>query len=425
MVFSKSETFLNFTVYPSFYMTTENPPGVFSDRNLRRYILGQLVSFAGSMLQSAVLALLIISLVGKETAATAVGIQNAIVLIPGACLAPFAGLLIDRWNKKTVLVLSTIIYSIQTTGLLVLTCIGAINLTAIYCLAVIGGIAAAFDGVARYAIVKDIVSNRGETAQAMKIVSSLYTIANIAGSGAAGYIVILLGYHGGFIVNLLSNVSLIFVLMSVHLVIPYVPPVSKVKLLKPAMLGLKYVFKHPQLRLCAILTVITCCFGFLAQFLMPVIARYMLHGDELVYSRLGMVNGIGSLVGSFITIYFRRITHKRAILGGMGLTGVAVMLMSFTTTEWAACTCMFFVGLGMMAVFGTLRGSFMHTTDATMAGVSCGWQNALMYGGFTTASLVGGRIVDKFGCAPVLAACGIILLLTTAVASFIKGMEKL
>lgn len=425
MVFSKSQNFPNLTVYPFFFMSIQSSPGVFSDRNLRRYIFGQLISFTGSMLQNAVLALLIISLVGKEIAATAVGIQTAIVLIPGACLAPFAGLLTDRWNKRAVLILSTIIYSIQTTGLLVLTCLGAINLTAIYCLAAIGGIAAAFDGVARYAIVKDIVSNRGETAQAMKIVSSLYTIANIAGSGAAGYIVILLGYHGGFILNLLSNISLIFVLMSVRLTVPYIPPVSKVKLLKPAMSGLKYVFEHQQLRLCAILTVITCCFGFLAQFLMPVIARYMLHGDELVYSHLGMVNGIGSLVGSFITIYFRKITHKVAVLGGMGLTGVAVILMSFTTTEWAACSCMFFVGLGMMAVFGTLRGSFMHATDSNLSGVSCGWQNALMYGGFTAASLVGGRIVDKFGCAPVLATCGIVLLVTAAVTSFLKGVEKL
>lgn len=407
-------------------MTTEKPPGVLSDRNVLRYLLGQMGSFTGSMLQGAVLSLLVISLTDKEEAARAVGYITAFNVLPGVLLAPFAGLLVDRWNKRNMLVLTALVYSVQTIVLMVMTWNGSITISWIYALALLSGFATAFDGNARNAILKDIIVNQEHMKQTSKMLTSLYTIAQIAGPGLAGYLVLLIGYSGSFMLNLLSNVGLIISLFNTSLIVPYVSPTTPLRLIKPALGGLKHIFQSQQIRLCVLLMTVVCTFGFAYQFLLPVIAKYMLHGDAILYSHLAASNGIGCLVGSFISIAFNhRLSHKSAVILGMAMTGAASIALASTVNTYLASVYVFCAGMGVLISFGSLRGSFNHLLDRSVIGLAGGWMSTFSYGGIAVSSGLGGYFADKGGCPLVLSACGIVLLVAAAVTPFLKGVEKL
>jgi DHA3 family macrolide efflux protein-like MFS transporter len=87
--------------------------GALSEPNMRWYLGVQLVSLTGSMLQSSVLALLIVTITSKTEAATWTGIIWALGLLPGTFLGPFAGILLDRWDKRKVLIACGTVGTIQ------------------------------------------------------------------------------------------------------------------------------------------------------------------------------------------------------------------------------------------------------------------------------------------------------------------------
>ncbi|MEN9604554.1 MAG: hypothetical protein RJB39_239 [Candidatus Parcubacteria bacterium] len=413
--------------HPPLAATAAAPKGgTLSDPNVRRYLLGQLGSSIGSTLQGAVLALLVLSLTRKEQAATVIGLVNAFGLLPGVILGPFAGILLDRWNKRNILITTAVLGGIQATALTLLTYTGHINIWWIYTLSLLLGLITAIDGNGRNAILKDIVANPDHVKQASKLVISLYTVAQVIGPGVAGYLVLTIGYSGSFLLNVLSYVGLVVALLNIHMIIHYVPPTDRLRIWRPVVEGAKHVFSHPEIRLCTILMMTLCLFVFPCQLLMSVIAKYMLHGDAILYSHLSASYGCGSLTGGLLTIVFNtRLSHKNAIVGGMTVAGTFMILLSLTTNTYWASICLFFVGAGFVSMFSALRGSLTHVTERRVMGIVGGWSGTMSYGGLVLASLTMGPLADKVGCPTVLACCGVVTLGVAAVAPFLKGINKL
>ena len=176
-----------------------------SEPNMRWYLGGQLVSLTGTMLQSAVLALLIVSITSKSEAATWTGVVWALGLLPGTFFGPFAGILLDRWDKRKVLMATGAIGTLQALCLAYLSYTGQISLLYIIGLAFIMGFINAVDGPGRNVIVKDAVVDKRNVRQASKMFTSLYNLAQIAGPGFAGYLVITFGYSFTFLLNALCS----------------------------------------------------------------------------------------------------------------------------------------------------------------------------------------------------------------------------
>ena len=135
-------------------------PGIgraLSSRNYRLFFGGQSVSLVGTWITRIATSWLVYRLTGS---AFLLGVVGFCSQIPTLILTPFSGVLIDRWNRHTVLVITQVLSMLQSLALAILAFAGVITVTEILVLQLVQGSINAFDTPARQAFVVEMVEDR-------------------------------------------------------------------------------------------------------------------------------------------------------------------------------------------------------------------------------------------------------------------------
>jgi DHA3 family macrolide efflux protein-like MFS transporter len=98
--------------------------------------VGQVLSLLGSSMTSFALTIWAWQLTGRATALALVGFC---AFFPLVALSPIAGALVDRWNRKTVMILSDLAAGLATIAIFILLKLGILEIWHVY-------VAAAFSG---------------------------------------------------------------------------------------------------------------------------------------------------------------------------------------------------------------------------------------------------------------------------------------
>jgi MFS family permease len=369
------------------------------------YLAAQLISFAGTMLQNAALALLIVEIVGRAHAAKHAGYQWALGLLPGLFLGPCIGVFIDRFPKRLILMLCAFVGGVQALILAFLAHAHIVSLWHIYALSLVIGFVNMFDSPTRSAIIKDMMRNKNNVPKAIKLFSSIYPLADIFGKGIAGYLIILTGYTGTFVINAASFV--IFIAMLLRVICVYHIPEVRLGYIADVASGTKYFFFHKKIFLCSVISACMCIFGFTYNLLLPMMNKYIFGGNEISYSHLAVVNGIGSFFGSYLNaVYFgKKYNHVQTVLIGILATAGGIVILAFSHSVHAAMCAVFFSGFGFMLAFNTIRAHTLHMVDAKRSGIVSSCIFSLFYGSMAVSALILAPCADRFGARSVLLFC--------------------
>src|SRR5690242_15713808 len=139
-------------------------------RNYRLFFGGQTVSLVGTWITRIATSWLVYRLSGSVFL---LGIVGFFGQIPTLILAPFAGVLVDRWDRHRLLVVTQILSMLQSVGLAVLTFAGVITVVDILILQLVQGVINAFDTPARQAFVVEMVEDRADLPNAIALNSSM------------------------------------------------------------------------------------------------------------------------------------------------------------------------------------------------------------------------------------------------------------
>src|SRR6195952_357182 len=113
-----------------------------SHRNYQLFFSGQSISLIGTWMTRVATSWLVYKLTGS---ALLLGIVGFAGQIPSFLLAPFAGVLIDRWDRHRLLVITQILAMIQSAALAALTLAGVINIWHVLFLSLFQGLINSFD----------------------------------------------------------------------------------------------------------------------------------------------------------------------------------------------------------------------------------------------------------------------------------------
>jgi MFS family permease len=409
---------------------TDEKVGVLKERNMRWYLGGQLLSLTGTMLQTAVLSLLILAIVGKNGAAFWVGVVWGLDLVPGFLLGPFAGILLDRFNKRKVLLITSTLGILQTGTLAFLTYTNQITILEICILALFMGIVNAIDGPGRNVIIKDAVVHDYNVRSASKMFTSLYNLAQIAGPGLAGFLVLSFGYPLTFVINGFSFAALIVALLNMKLAVKNDIDPNDLAGKKPIMdilkEGVRYILNEKGIRDSIFLTGGLCIFGFFYYPILSVIARDMFGGGPITYSYLAGSSGVGSFIGALILINFgERISHKLLVVTGIICMGIGLLVLSMLSYLPLGMLFIAIIGFSFMVSFSSLRSSIIHITKQSYVGIVMGYTFTFFYGGMMLGSFLGGYFANLYGCNIVLMSGGIILTAIGCLTPLLPGMSRL
>ena len=334
-------------------------------RNYRLFFAGQSVSLVGTWVTRIATSWLVYRLTGS---ALLLGLTGFAGQIPLLLLAPFAGVLADRWNRHRILVITQVLSAMQSLALGGLALSGRITVTHVILLQIAQGIINSFDTPARQAFVVEMVDDRADLANAIALNSSMFNASRIIGPTIGGLIIAAVGEGWCFMIDALSYVAVIASLVAMRLP-ARTEQREREDILTELRSGFGYAFGSAPVRELLLNVAIVGVMGMPYTVLMPVFAAKILHGGASTQGLLMTAAGAGALAG---TVY---LASRHSVLG-LGkviivatlLLGVGLIAFAYSRTLPLSMAVLPLVGAGMMLQAASANTILQTIVDEHMRG---------------------------------------------------------
>ena len=186
----------------------------FGHRNYRLFFAGQGTSLIGTWMQQIAMSWLVYRLTGSPSL---LGAISFITMAPVFFVTAAAGVFVDRWDRRLLLILTNLFAMIQAAILGVLAITGYIAVWHIFALGFCLGFVNAFDMPTRQAFLSDIVERKEDLNNAIALNSTMFNGARLVGPALAGLTVAAFGEGICFLINSLSFLAIIVALLAMRI----------------------------------------------------------------------------------------------------------------------------------------------------------------------------------------------------------------
>ena len=268
--------------------------------------------------------------------------------IPTFLLAPFAGVWVDRLNRRNLLVWTQAFAALQSLGLAVLTLAKVINIHEIIGLSVLQGVINAFDMPGRQAFMVEMVDDKRDLGNAIALNSSIVNLARLIGPSIAGVVISLYGEGWCFFIDGVSYFAVIASLLMMRL---KPAPMLEIRdtVFQQLREGWQYVTNFLPIRNLLLLFAVVSLMGIPYTVLMPIFASQVLHGGPHTFGFLMAAAGIGALV-SAVSLALRKSVKGllKMVPISAALFGAGLVAFGFSHILWLSLVLLLIVGFGMM-----------------------------------------------------------------------------
>ncbi|HRC13502.1 MAG TPA: MFS transporter [Dermatophilaceae bacterium] len=360
--------------------------------NYRLYAAGGLISNSGTWMGRVAQDWLVLTEL-TDHSASALGIATGLQFAPLLLLAPWSGMIADRFPKRRILLAtqSTLLATALLLGALTVT--GAVQLWHVYALALVQGLAQAVDNPARQAFVSEMVGP-GLLANAVALNSASFHAGRMIGPGVAGLLIAAYGTGVAMLANAASFPLLIVALL-----------VMRARELQPAPLargrgqireGLAYVRGRPDLQVVMVLVFVLGTFGLNFQITTALMATRAFGKGPTEFGLLGSVMAIGSLSAALLSARRARPRLRVLLLALAGFTVASGLAALAPTYEWFAVA-LVPCGLAALTAMTTANALVQLPVDPSVRGRVMALYMAIFMGGTPIGAPLIGRLGDWAG----------------------------
>src|ERR1700757_3882285 len=184
--------------------------------NFRLFFGGQSISLIGTWMTRIATAWLVYRV---TKSALLLGTVSFVGQIPTFLLAPFAGVWVDRLDRRQVLIWTQTLAMVQSLALAFLTLTHRITILDVLALSAFQGVINAFDMPGRQAFMVQMVEDRADLSNAIAINSSMVNLARLIGPSIAGVVIAATNEGWCFLIDGISYIAVIIslLLMRVHM----------------------------------------------------------------------------------------------------------------------------------------------------------------------------------------------------------------
>lgn len=334
--------------------------------NYREYRLFVLVRFFYVMSLRMVTTLLGYQLFHLTKSSFSIGIAGLSEFVPVFSLALYAGHVIDRSDKRSLLLRCVLFYSVCILALIVITMPGfekklSVTTLTILFYAVIfltGGIRA-FAGPTTSAIIAQLIP-KNILQYAASISSTTFLAASITGHASAGFLIALAGVHNTFYVVIVYVLIAAFALSKIEKK-PIVHNKANVKTWESVKEGLNYVFRHKVLLAAISLDLFAVLFGG-ASALIPEIADKILAVGPIGFGWLNAAIDIGSII-MIILITLNPLRKKQGQILMFVVSGFGLCIITFGLSSFYLLSFFALIVAGMLdGISVIIRGTILQLT---------------------------------------------------------------
>jgi MFS family permease len=370
------------------------------------------VSQLGTWLQMIATSWLVYRLSGSTLM---LGLAAFAMQIPFLVLAPLAGVLVDRLDRRRVLLATNSIAATQALTMFTVVALGVVQPWHLIAGNLVLGIVSACDAPARQSILIQLVGGRADLSNAIALNSIMMNGARFVGPMLGGALIAAFGEKWGFGLNVLSYAGMLAALSCIPgRARPSAP--REQGLLRQLAAGARYAYGFLPTRAALLLLSATSVTVGSYVALMPWFAREAFHGDSRTLGLLIGAAGLGAVSGM---AYLATRPSVRGLLRLIGWTsatgGAALIVFSFSTSLWIALPALYFTGMGLMLTAASTNTVLQSIVPDELRGRVASLYVMSFIGAAPLGALATGWIAERAGPPATLAACGAFALLAAAV----------
>jgi len=302
--------------------------GALRHRNFRVFYVGQLLSLAGTWMQSTAQGWLALELTNS---ALKLGVVTAVTSLPTLLFTLWAGDLADRRDKRRIILAAQVVALCAALVLAVLTGTGRITYAALLGLVFILGTASAFEIPTRQSFFVELVGP-ADLPNAIALNSAAFNATRIVGPALAGIVISAAGVAACYFANAVSYVAVITGLLMMRLP-RFVPRPRTTSTLESIREGLAYIRSDRLVRTLVWLIAGMSVTALPYVMLLPVFARDVLKVGAPGLGTMLSATGTGALAAGILLAGGRiRVPRGRLIIGAT--VAYAAALIGFSQSPW-------------------------------------------------------------------------------------------
>jgi MFS family permease len=363
-------------------------------RNFKLFVSGQSISLIGTWMTRLATSWLVYRLTGSALLLGVVGFSGQILTF---LLAPFAGVWVERLDRRKLLVWTQALAGIQSLAMAALTLAKIITIHEIIVLAALQGLINAFDMPGRQAFLVQMVDDKQDLGNAIALNSSIVNLARLVGPALAGLVIAWVGEGYCFLIDGLSYGAVIASLLMMHvkpLALRRVPTTMLVQMRE----GWSYVSTFKPIRTILLLFAVISLMGMPFMVLLPIFSGKILHGGAHTLGFLTGASGVGALV-SALSLALRKSVRglTTMIQVAAALFGVGLILFGMSHVLWLSLLLMLVVGFGMMQGLAASNTVIQTLVPEDKRGRMMSYYTMAFVGMAPFGSLMAGALAHRFG----------------------------
>jgi MFS family permease len=380
----------------------------FRSRNYRLFFAGQFVSLIGTWMTRVAASWLLYRL---TKSAALLGLAGFASQLPSLIVGPFAGVWIDRWDRRRTVTLAQIGSMIQSLLLAALTLAGVINTAEIILLLFLQGLINAFEMPARQSFVVKMVDDPADLPNAIALNSSMVNGARLVGPAIAGLMIAGIGEGYCFLLDGISYFAVIAGLMAMR-VAPFQPPAgARRNTLTELREGFRYAWGSSAIRPILINLGQISLLVMPYTILLPVFASDVFHGGPRLLGWLSAASGVGALMGA-LHLAANRNTEGLARRIGICTVLFGAAMIGMGESRWLWLT-LGMVGLGALGFMQQMAASntiLQTIVEDDKRGRVMAFYFVALQGLGPFGSLMAGSLASRIGAPETVAVSGVLAL---------------
>jgi MFS family permease len=371
--------------------------------------LAQFVSIFGDFLALfGVIALITFRWHGTAVQVTAVTISY---LLPLAIIGPVAGVFVDHWNVKRVMIASDLIRAVLIVGLIFATDVRQICVIFFVLSAV-----SSFFAPAQSVTLRTVVPAEGLLA-ANTLMAQAFYVVRLLSPALAGFLVAWLTEKSCFVLDTASFVFSAAMISSLSIVRPARAQVEKTvqSLTQDFLAGNKFIFTHAGL---AFVFIAMAMAMFVLGSFSPLISIYIrdsLTAGPKAFGTISAMVGVGLIAGTQLVNRLGRMPKAQVVVGGLFALAIGVAFLGLFRNIPMAAASTFTMGFAIAFVWVPAQTMSQQETPAAMVGRVTSSFMSLISLAQVLGLLLSGLLAQKLGIRPLfLASAGVLALIAVA-----------
>lgn len=377
------------------------PPKLSRNGDFLKFWSGQALSQLGAAVTAFAMPILVLDLTGSASQA---GTVLAVQQVPYLLLGLFAGVVVDRVNRKALMVWMDTIRA-ALVGLIAFLCFAqSVSIYALMAVGVVMGIAYTLFDVADNSAFPSLVT-RKQLPRAASLAEGGATAADLLGPALAGVVIsafasVQAGVGGAYVINAFTFVVAAGFVAAIRR--PLTPPARDTSapsgVLKEIQHGILFLWRDKRLRAMAVANLLNCLLLSPIVLLMTAVGRIQLNLDASVLGLIISGGALGGLAGALLTPYIRdRLSARATMICAGGAWIAASLVLAAWPSVWGIIASWALFSLFMPVYFSTLYAyRVLLVPDGLQGRVNSAYR-LLAQGGTPLGALLGGISIERFG----------------------------